>query len=138
MTESVNYQEYAKKLEKLGGLETDILVDMANDMGKDLAQTLKINQIRRFLDALRKIEQEFYRVSVSADQRQREKIKHNLSMLRPKLAYAVSREKKVKPLMTVLEPAIRQAAANPEQNFEKLLHFMEAIIAYHKYYGGKD
>ncbi|MBW1953420.1 MAG: type III-A CRISPR-associated protein Csm2 [Deltaproteobacteria bacterium] len=138
MTESVNYQNYAKRMEKLEDLETAVLVDMADEMGKELARNLKINQIRRFLDALRKIEQEFFRVASSADPGQREKIKHNLSMLRPKLAYAVGRDRSVRPLMTVLEPAIRKAAADPDQNFEKLLHFMEAIIAYHKYYGGKD
>ncbi len=127
---------YAKEMENLENLDSSRLVDIADDIGGKLARSLKINQIRRFLDALRKIEQEYYGVIGSEDPQQKEKIKHNLSMLRPKLAYAVGRDRSVKPLMTVLEPAIRAAANNPEQGFEKLLRFMEAIIAYHRYHEG--
>ena len=136
MNGEINYQDYAKRMQKLEALNSEDLVDMANEMGKDLARSLKINQIRRFLDALRKIEQEFFRATGSGDEKQREKIKHNLSMLRPKLAYAVGRDRSVRPLMTVLEPAIKEAAKDPDKNFEKLLRFMEAIIAYHRYYEG--
>jgi CRISPR-associated protein Csm2 len=136
MNEEVNWIEYGKKMENLGAIDSGDLVDMADKMGKQLARSLKINQIRRFLDALRKIEQEFYQVTDSSGAHQTEKVKHNLSMLRPKLAYAVGRDRNVKPLMTVLEPAIKAAAKNPDQSFEKLLRFMEAIIAYHRYYEG--
>ena len=136
MNREPNWEDFGRRLHSLEKIVAEEMVEMAEKMGASLAKSLKINQIRRFLDALRKIEQEFYQVSMFQNPQGLERIRYNLTMLRPKLAYAAARDKNVKPLMTVLEPAIKAAAANPKDNFEKLLRFMEAIIAYHRYYEG--
>jgi len=57
--------------------------------------------------------------------------------LRPKLAYLAGREHKLKPLMEVLDPAIK-AGAQSKENFQKLVYLIESIVAYHRFYGGKD
>jgi len=132
--------DYAKEMKNIITMQSDRLVDIADDIGKKLAQDLKLkmNQIRRFLDALRKVEQDYYQLGGSKDQEKRERVRHNLAMLRPKLAYAAGREKQVKPLMKILEPAIQATTQDPDKGFEKLLRFMEAIIAYHRYHGGSN
>jgi len=132
-------QEFAKEVQNLGGLDPDRLVDISNQIGQELSRTLKMNQIRRFLDALRKIEQDYYQFNfLKAVEKEQFKVrlKHSLAMLRPKLAYAAGRERNVRDLMIVLEPAIQAAARDPENVFEKLLRFMESIIAYHRFHGG--
>lgn len=141
----MNWDQCAKEVENFQSIAPERLVDISYGIGEKLSKPLKMNQIRRFLDALRKIEQNYYQMDSEKDPSKREqykeRIKHKLTMLRPKLAYAVGRAEKeqkeiLKSLMKVLEPAIKSAAANPEKAFEKLLRFMESIIAYHRFYGG--
>lgn len=100
---------------------------------------IKVNQIRRFLDAVRRIEARL-KESKSKESKSKEiteEIKGSIILLRPKLAYAAGREEKIKPLMNVLDPAIKSGAESKE-NFEKLLRLIEGIIAYHRYYGGSN
>lgn len=107
------------------------LIDSADKIGRALKnENLKTNQIRRFLDGVRKIEANIKR-------RNFEEVKDQILLLIPKLAYAAGRHNEVKPLMRVLVPAIKKGAEN-QKNFENLLRFVESIIAYHKFYGGKD
>jgi CRISPR-associated protein Csm2 len=58
-----------------------------------------------------------------------------LQLLRPKLAYAAGRHKgKVKEFRDLLEALIKKAN---KDNFANFKNFIEAIVAYHKYLGGK-
>jgi len=58
-----------------------------------------------------------------------------LQLLRPKLAYAAGRHKgKVKEFRDLLEALIKKAN---QDNFDTFKNFVEAIVAYHKYHGGK-
>ena len=62
-------------------------------------------------------------------------------MLKPKLAYTVGRQKRevftaLQSLMQVLDPAID--ATKDLESFKKLVLLIEAIVAYHRYYGGRD
>jgi CRISPR-associated protein Csm2 len=135
-----NYgSEFAGKLKNLETVSAETIVETADAVGKYLGRKtdsnpeaidLKVNQIRRFLDAVRKIENDIK--AKSFDQ-----VKDAIVLLRPKLAYAAGREPKVKPLMNVLDPAICSGAKS-EENFQKLLKLIEGIIAYHRYYGGSN
>jgi CRISPR-associated protein Csm2 len=122
--------EFSKDLKELEKIGMDKLVDIAERTGHHLSQEkLKMNQIRRFLDGVRRIESE---LKGKADFSQ---IQDSIILLRPKLAYAAGRDKKVKPLMDVLDPAIKSGAKSRE-NFEKLLRLIEGIVAYHRFHGG--
>lgn len=128
-------KEYGAQLKDLSKVDAKQLVDIADNVGRLLGKNrdgndLKINQIRRFLDAARKIESDIS--AKSFDQ-----VRDSIVLLRPKLAYAAGREPKVKPLMNVLDPAI-QSGADSEENFEKLLRLIEGIIAYHRFHGGTN
>lgn len=117
-----------KSSDELSKLSADELVSIAEKVGKHLRDIgLKTTQIRRFLDGVRKIDNQF-----KAD---KSKFKGELViLLKPKLAYA-AREDKVKPLMKVLDPAIDRGAKSYE-SFKKLIALIEGILAYYKYYGG--
>lgn len=133
--------KYSETLKNLGQLDGKTLVEIAKYVGARLAKgtndefgiDLKMNQIRKFLDALRRIEKDIELTRLDWDE-----IRYKLILLQPKLAYSAGRVDAVKPLMVVLEPAINAASKDPELNFKKLLHFMEAIVAYHSFYGGKN
>jgi len=108
------------------------LVEVGKALGNYLSYQIKINKIRRFLDALRRIE-----VGKQYDPGE-------LALMRPQLAYAVGRtdrdEKEcMKRFMDFFDPVLKQAADSGRRDvFEKALKLMETIIAFHRYYGGSD
>lgn len=116
---------------KLEDLPAEKLVEMADKLGLHLKNIgLKTNQIRRFLDSTRKLDNQFSR-GKSFD-------KELVILLKPRLAYAAGRQRdKVGPLMEVLSPAIDRAA-HSYKSFKKLLAMLEGIVAYHKFYGGGE
>lgn len=60
---------------------------------------------------------------------------NKIQLLRPKLAYATGRHKgKVKDFQELMEALFRKLNKN---NFENFKYFIEALVAYHKYHGGK-
>ncbi len=144
-----HYQKQQKKHENvdkvISGIQTKVrqyenkglkhfpaedLVQSAQQMGEHLKKVgLKTTQIRKFLDGVRKLDISFERGNNFN--------KEQVILLKPKLAYAAGRQSAVKPLMEVLDPAIT-AAQESYESFRKLVAFIEGIIAYHKYYGGKD
>lgn len=87
--------------------------------GKE-TERLTTSQIRNVLDEIQKMkEYEEYRIQ----------------MLRPKLAYAAGRHKgKVKEFRELMEKLIQNTNKSNFQNFK---NFVEAIVAYHKFHGGK-
>jgi CRISPR-associated protein Csm2 len=144
-------ENYAKQIKELGTIPIERLVDIAKTVGKRLGNprdensrgiNLKMNQIRKFLDALRRLEIHVNELKRNEDSGMPasdwNEIRYQLTLLRPKLAYAAGRKEEVKPLMAVLEPAIKAAAESPRELFDRLLRFVEAIVAYHRYYGGNN
>lgn len=64
-------------------------------------------------------------------------------LLKPKLAYAAKRgkSKKLDEFRIIMEKAIDAVDIeneNFQERFQRFVDFMEAILAYHKAYGGKD
>jgi CRISPR-associated protein Csm2 len=115
----------------LKNLSADEIVDIAKKMGGYLKEIdLKTTQIRRFLDGIRRIDVQSNKgKNFNSDM---------VILLKPKLAYAAGRdEKRVRPLMQILEPAIT-AGAKSYEDFKRLIALVEGIVAYHRFYGGKD
>ena len=104
----------------------EILVKEAEQRGKQLARDLTTSQIRNIYSAVKKM------------QMKGELDSHKLLMLKPKLAYAAKRHGGgVNTLKDVLTQAI-DLVGNDSKNFNRFVDFFEAILAYHKAYGGKD
>ena len=108
----------------------DLLVQWADRIGKALAKPLSTSQIRSIFSEVRRIE---------ADWKQdRARASRNLALLKPKMAYRARKEqgKGVEHLVSVLTPAVK-LVGNDEQRFRNFVDFFEAILAYHRAYGGK-
>ena len=111
-----------KKVITEGG---EILVKEAEQRGEQLARNLTTSQIRNIYGAVKKMQM-----------RGGELDTHKLLMLKPKLAYAAKRHGDgVETLRDVLTQAI-DAVDNDPANFSRFVDFFEAILAYHKFYGG--
>lgn len=96
---------------------------------------LKTNQIRKFLDSIRKLQNSIQKKAKD------EFTNQELILLKVYLAYAKARQEQVKPFMMVVNSAIDKVRDKGEEgynDFQKLVKFIEAIIAYHKYFGGDD
>lgn len=127
-------QEIIKKIDGLPGtLKTypiRALVNHAEKFGPYLKQQrLETNQVRKFLDAINRLK------SVLAQENEFSKIETEVVLLKPKLAYAAAREKAAKPLSEVMSKAIDKVES--KEDFERLVQFIESIIAYHKAEGGR-
>ena len=102
----------------------EILVKEAEQRGQQLARNLTTSQIRNIYSAVKKM------------QMKGELDTHKLLMLKPKLAYAAKRHGGgVDTLKDVLTQAI-DLVGNDSKKFNRFVDFFEAILAYHKFYGG--
>lgn len=118
------------------GAET--LVKEADELGEKFKnQGISTSQIRAIFGEVRKIESIW-----QIDAENRQKALRRFILLKPKMAYRGEKENKVKPLMEVLRPAVdlviaETDLAKQDANFRRFVEFFEAILAYHKAYGGK-
>jgi CRISPR-associated protein Csm2 len=140
ITKFTNFSEYGIR---------DLVQD-AEKLGEDLKQNrLETNQVRKFLDAVKRIKANLVD-EVSEEQnlpkpKPVEQVKKNqklseanlidIVLLKPKLAYAAARQRSAEPLQSVLNVSIDRV--HTETDFERLVQFVESIIAYHKAAGGK-
>ncbi len=129
--------ESLKKIIQQGDAEE--LNNYAEELGKEFTtrkgreKELSTSQIRNILD-------EIQRIPLPTGEKREEKfkeVKNKLHLLRPKLAYAAGRHRgRVKDFREVVEAAIK-LVTEPE-HFKNFRNFIEAIVAYHRYHGGKE
>lgn len=110
------------------------LVTYAKQVGKKLFdEGLSRNQIRNIFSESRKIEFSWDSVGEAASLRR-------LTLLKPKLAYQAAKEKKpvLKYFGDVLSEAIDSVSksADKTKSFNIFMELFEAILAYHRSYGG--
>jgi len=114
----------------------NVLVQRADELGRILKDKgLRMSQARDIFDELRQIESLWMREPAVAIRR--------IHLLRPRLAYRTKRTPALEPLADVLNVAILEVLAptsdeEKHDRFARLMEFAEAIVAYHKYYGGGD
>lgn len=116
-----------------------MLVQRANKLGEELAmKKLSTSQIRSIFDEVRQIQAQW---KMGSDQQQI--AWRRLVLLKPKMAYrAKKNDKGVPELVAVLDPALDEVLRGKDRDqqlahFQRFVDFFEAILAYHRYYGGK-
>jgi len=114
------------KIKKILNGDAEILNQYADELARDYlspkneSQKLSTSQIRNVLDEI---------------QRMKEYDSIKLQLLRPKLAYAAGRHKgKVKDFRDLIEILLKHTN---QHNFPYFKYFIEAIVAYHRFHGGK-
>lgn len=108
----------------------------------DLVITLKTNQIRKFLTAVNITANKvsIYRSKYPQNKQLSDELADEIRYLQVKLVYQANRDKgvvkkfiKEAKLLTLIKDI-----GNSIVKFEKFYRYVEALVAYHKYYGGKD
>jgi CRISPR-associated protein Csm2 len=116
-----------------------VLVKWADQLGQDLKGLgLATSQIRALFGEVRQIEAQW---GITPENRQ--KASRRLILLKPKMAYRSHKERGrgVQELVNVLGPALDEVIKEKDpikqdDNFRRFVEFFEAILAYHKSYGG--
>lgn len=116
---------------------TDDLVRKAEDVASQLTRDkLKTGQIRNFYSAITRMRTDF----AIANEVATDEIKREITMLKPKLAYAAGRQSAVRatfyPVMKGAIDGIIKSGYHEKAMLNFFL-FVESIVAYHKYYGGE-
>lgn len=117
----------------------ELLVKSADKLGQELkGMKLTTSQIRALFGEVRQIEAEW-----GMGEETRRRALRRLILLKPKMAYRARREggKAVQKLVDVLQPALDEVVREKDTqkqdgNFSRFVEFFEAILAYHKAYGG--
>ncbi len=112
-----------------------LLIQKAEELGEELSKKLTTSQIRNIFGEVRSIEQE-----VGLEEKTLPlNVQRRLLMLKPKMAYQVGRFSNnggLKALVDTLSQAI-DLIENDVRRFHTFVDLFEAILAYHRCYGGK-
>lgn len=115
--------------------EPEILVKWAEDIGRAIARQVTTNQLRNVFGTARQIQ---LRWPNSPQNAYRDAV-----LLRPKLGYLAKRERGrgMEELQRILVPALEVVSQGKDLEekqvrFNRFVDFFEAIVAYHKAYGG--
>jgi CRISPR-associated protein Csm2 len=114
------------------------LVQYADRLGGELKRDLTTSQIRALFGEVRQIQAQW-----EMGDQQRALARRRLTLLKPKMAYRARKERGqgVQRLVSELEPALDLVIAEKDEErqslyFQHFVEFFEAILAYHKAYGG--
>ena len=118
--------------------DAKVTVEEAQALGESLARQLTTSQIRNIFGTVRRIEMNWPEEPQTEPEQQRAtRAQRELLLLKPKMAYQAKRERGrgVAMLTDVLSDAI-DLVGDDRQKFQHFVDFFEAILAYHKAYGG--
>ncbi|KAB2908132.1 MAG: type III-A CRISPR-associated protein Csm2 [Ignavibacteriales bacterium] len=131
-------------LENLNGVKdlSEIKPEDIDSIGKTMGKSLvdrevKTNQLRNFYSSIISI-----RTKLRKEKSVTPAIERELVLLKPKLAYATGRNKKVMELYNLMQDGIgatvSENVSDKKAALANLISITEAIVAYHKFHGGKD
>ena len=92
---------------------------------------------------IRNVFGEVKRIQAKSQGQEFEKFQSEFFLLRPKIAYAEARvvsksqDSKIKDFRKIMDLAHKEVKKDKE-NLQRFVDFFEAILAYHKFYGGRD
>lgn len=111
-----------------------IIDKVADQKGKEFNK-IKTNQIRNVFSHINKI-----RTTFKNQKEWTAEIERDLVLLRPKLAYAAGRQNVVKQFQEFLSKQINATVSSKDKikALENFFALVEAIVAYHKFHGGRD
>jgi len=114
------------------------LVRRAEEIAVQLTRDrLKTGQIRNFYSSITQMRTQF---SIE-EEKVTEELKRDLTMLKPKIAYAAGRQTAVR---TTFYPFVKSALDGIEKSnynekaIKNFFQLIESIVAYHKFYGGSE
>lgn len=117
------------------------------DLSKEQRTMVTTSQIRKFLTAVNTVTEKInvWKLSDGKDTKKLPpELQAQVQYLKVKLAYQIGRSasKRGNPVETFANKAGLMACiddiGDSTAEYEKFAHYIEALVAYHKYYGGRD
>lgn len=105
----------------MGEWKVEELIKEAEEVAKGLSDK-RDTQLRKIFDSLRKVERGF----------EKEFKKDELLFLKPRLMYVASRHRDLRSLVESIINKLDEVKKS--EDFQYLLNFVEAVIAYYKFY----
>ena len=99
------------------------------------------SQIRKFLTAVNAVTNrvEVFKVRCNECENLSEELTNEIKFLKVKLVYQVGKDKKLRPFVEKAELLeMIDGIGGSIRKYENFARYIEALVAYHKYYGGKD
>lgn len=133
-------------------LEENQIVDRAEEVMRTLSQSKKMvttSQIRKFLTAVNTVKE---KISMHRMNNKEEddslpvSLQAQIKYLKVKLAYQIGRNKNKKESENPVEAFEKEAGLmkwideikGSAKEYDKFSNYIEALVAYHKFYGGRD
>ncbi len=133
-------------------LEENQIVDRAEEVMRTLSQSKKMvttSQIRKFLTAVNTVKE---KISMHRMNNKEEddslpvSLQAQIKYLKVKLAYQIGRNKNKKESENPVEAFEKEAGLmkwideikGSAKEYDKFSNYIEALVAYHKFYGGED
>jgi CRISPR type III-A-associated protein Csm2 len=108
-------------------MDAESINEKAEELGEKYASRgISTNQIRRVYSSVRRAKAEF-------NSENQKGAKRTLTLVKPNLAYAASRDDSMQDFMDDVSGMIDDAVEDDE-SMENFFELMEAIVAYHSYY----
>jgi len=122
--ESNQFQVDENKLKKVLAGDVKEMNSYADELAKRFYnEKLSTSQIRNILDEVQRMPE-------------RDFDENRLHLLRPKLAYAAGRHKKIQGVLGFQKLIDKAIQMTGKENYKNFRNFVEAIVAYHRYHGG--
>lgn len=123
-------------LAELNPNDINLISEKYGEILADRNKGIKTNQVRNVYSSILSIRTKLKNNKGAID----ESIESELILLKPKLAYASGRQKNVKPLYSLFKKGIDGviSSSNKVKALDNFINLVEGIVAYHKYFGGKE
>lgn len=129
----------------LATLDADQIIAVADNNGREFARMVKTNQLRNVFAHIVEMRTDYRQGlligSGTIPPEMMVDLERRLILLKPKLAYAKGRKpaelSEFYVFMVTAIDAVKNSS-NKQQAFENFFALIEAVVAYHKFYGGKD
>jgi CRISPR-associated protein Csm2 len=135
------YKQNLDGVTDLAGLSPQDINSIADYQGNQLYDTIKTNQVRNIYSSILAIRTKIKNENEAGDGKKiSPEIERDLILLKPKLAYATGRQKGLRPFHDLIVKAIDLTVKSEDQvkGLHNFISLVEAFVAYHKFYGGKD
>lgn len=124
-------------VQDLGIISAEDINSIGDNYGQKLHRELKTSQIRNFYGAINGIRAEYHK-----KREHNPDIHRQLILLKPKLAYAVGRNQKSRAFQDFRDFMVQAidgviTSKKPKEAIENFFALIEAVVAYHKFYGGE-
>ncbi len=129
------YGNVPEKVESYKPLSELTYVDDAEKIMSNRKGAITTNQIRIILDLINEVYIPVKKSTEAADTELNEKTRSKLQYIKMKIAYQAGRDYKVKDFVGYTNIMKHINNAKTKGDVILLAHYMEALVAYHKYYG---